>query len=177
MILLFTIFFLLYAHSLSDMWIIGVFKAKEYSLLLNSLEHQLKNNRFYKPSFNFNGKNQNLLGNYCFIYNSDFTAEKLKSIRYVKGLNYILQSSLYFQTEIKNFINNLKQFEDNTGVIQSDYFYQYLNQQGKFFKGPLKNLVFEVLEKKNKILKVSIEGWNFPITINNPKLSVVGILQ
>ena len=96
---------------------------------------------------------------------------------YVKGLNYILQSSLYFQTEIKNFINNLKQFEDNTGVIQSDYFYQYLNQQGKFFKGPLKNLVFEVLEKKNKILKVSIEGWNFPITINNPKLSVVGILQ
>jgi len=159
------------------LWIVACFKKKEFQILLDSLNVKFKQTLSYIPKYNLDGQCKYLLGNYCFLFNPEFNKGTLSSNKYLKGLNYFLEGSLYYQNEIKAFIDNLKSFENDKSDIQPDYFYKYLNQSGKFFKGPLKNLLFDVLEKKDKFLKVSIEGWNYPITINNPKLSVVGIPQ
>jgi len=51
------------------------------------------------------------------------------------------------------------------GYIDQNYFYKYLNDKLEIFEGPLRNMVFNVLEKNKN--SVSISFGNFKANVSN----------
>ena len=48
--------------------------------------------------------------------------KKIKTLKYLKGLNYFLENSLLNQKDIKSFITLCKSFEDTKGTLKSSFF-------------------------------------------------------
>tara|TARA_B100001059_G_C17791287_1_gene560307 strand:- start:445 stop:924 length:480 start_codon:yes stop_codon:yes gene_type:complete len=137
------------------MWVVA--NINQYYTFRNSVNELYQDEtKIYFPKINHeknkNRKFQNLLGNYIFCFNGNFNLQKIKHLKYLKGLNYFLENSIVNQDEIKRFIKFCKSFEDKNGVLTSSFFLDVKSSNYKFINGPLKSIFFKILEiKKNKI--------------------------
>jgi len=92
----------------------------------------------------------------------------LNNLKFCRGLNYFLSGFKQSQTEIENFINKCKSFEDKYGYLSNSFFLQKVNQTCKFSSGPFTNKIFKIIAlNKNKIdvlmgnIKTTINRKNF----------------
>ena len=57
---------------------------------------------------------------------------------------------------INNFIEHCKSFENDEGYIKPNFYKFLVNKKAKFISGPFTNMIFEILDKQNKKLKVLV---------------------
>ena len=90
--------------------------SNQISTFKTQLKAATDNTEFYFPKIIFKinkqYKTKNLLGNYIFCFNRHFNYNKVKSLKYLKGLNYFLENSFLIKKDIKSFIKLCKSFED-----------------------------------------------------------------
>ena len=107
------------------MWVVA--NINQYYTFRNSIDELFKDeNKIYFSKIN-NEKNnskkfKNLLGNYIFCFNKNFNLQKIKDLKYLRGLNYFLENSIVNQDEIQKFIKFCKSFEDKNGFLTSNFF-------------------------------------------------------
>ena len=148
------------------MWVVGKIKQFQLEKIKNNLKEKEKKGckiDVYAPRFVFTRKvknkftkiEKNLLDNYVF-FNLNFNNFDIasKSLKFTKGLSYILNNFKSDQETIKKFINNCKNFEDERGFIKPSFFSIIKNSRAKFLNGPFSNFVFEVIEKKEKEMNI-----------------------
>ena len=148
------------------MWVVGKIKQFQLEKIKNNLKEKEKKGckiDVYAPRFVFTRKvknkftkiEKNLLDNYVF-FNLNFNNFDIasKSLKFTKGLSYILNNFKSDQETIKKFINNCKNFEDERGFIKPSFFSIIKNSKAKFLNGPFFNFVFEVIEKKEKEMNI-----------------------
>lgn len=148
------------------MWTIIKYKKNECETLMNNLKKIIgKETLFYIPKIVYEKKTKKkvrkiskpILGNYLFCYNKKFCDKKfLYKLRYTKGLEYFLQNYFQGQSNILKFINFCKKFENKDGGLMQSFFNIIENNKAKFINGPLSNIIFEIFEKKKKIIKGSL---------------------
>ena len=147
------------------MWIVVTYKKNELNILLKSLKEKFdKNISFYHPKVKISSyknnklinKSKPLLNDYLFCYSENFNrSQSLSHIINTKGLKSLVGDYVISQNEINNFIKLCKNMEDKDGlVIQNKILDLVQNQYYKFTSGPFANLIFTLLEKNKKDLKV-----------------------
>jgi hypothetical protein len=155
------------------MWGIAKYKAFEFQLFEESMKTELKDCEIFRPLFRKDSKKIPLLGSYCFIHHPSFADESLITrLKFKKGVNYFLNNYAWQQKPITDFIHYLQSHMTRDGILDSKFFFQYLCKQGVFLEGPLKSLIFNVLEDYKKTLKISVEGMSTPIIINKERVSI-----
>lgn len=94
-------------------------------------------------------KKKNLFKDYIFCYDNKFKEDSfINSLKYAKGLKYFLKGNKKDQKNIIEIINNCKKFQNKHGYIDQKYFFNFLGNKLEIFEGPLRNMIFEILEKK-----------------------------
>lgn len=155
------------------MWFTAKIKKNCSEIFKRDLNRIDKHVTFYEPRFSLKSKikgkwvsySKPLLDGYIFC-----KLEKLKNkidlgkYLYTRGLKYFLDGNKIDQTEIDNFILKCKNFEDENGFVKNIFFKSIIKNKGKFLSGPFKNLVFRIIEKRNKKIKISFG--NYTITVD-----------
>ena len=160
------------------MWIVSKFKSREYGILYQSLKKTLNEVKIYTPKINIKLKKSSktftklILGNYVFIYHKKFSErEFISSLQNLKGLKHILPSFQYNQNEIEKFINHCKSFEDKNGFLTQGFFnFNKFRQKGYFINGPFSGFIFDILDKRKKRLKISLENIKITLKENSDNL-------
>lgn len=157
------------------MWTVIKTDLKKISLLKTDLMKKIGNDtKFFIPLYlveKYKNKKiiklkKNLFGNYIFCYNEKFKIRShFESLKYLRGLKYLLYPNKNDQYEIIKMIERCKKFENKLGYIDQNYFYKYLNNKLEIFQGPLRSMVFNILEKKKD--SVSISFGNFKVNVSN----------
>ena len=121
------------------MWVVIKYKSNEINLVRNKLTTYFgKDLKIYLPQisykkfFNQNFKyiQRNILGDYLFCYNKNFsTAKHFMLLKNLKGVKNILNFSKLDQPEIQNFIDNCEKNSDCNGYLKHSFFYT----QNKFW--------------------------------------------
>ena len=155
------------------MWTILKFNQKNINLLKKDFQSKFGNSlKFYSPKIRIQKKNSNkiknyeinLLGNYLFCYNKQFSDERLvESLSNVRGLQYFIKGYKFSQIEISNFIEKCKESQNIDGYLSYNFFDLIINKKYKFISGPFTNLVFSL---------VNIEKSKFDILIGNIKTTL-----
>ena len=159
------------------MWIVAKVKKNEISLLKNSLKNTLGSfPEFYSPKIIIEKVIKNkiykldklILGNYIFIKHDKFVNLKiLSSLRFAKGLDYVLPFINSSQNDISKFIKNCKLNENKFGYLTQSFFELIINKKYKFSTGPFVEFIGEILElQKNRI--TTLVG-NYTVCINSKK--------
>ena len=106
-----------------------------------------------------------------FLKHEKFTDKKIvSSLKYSKGLQYILPFFENSQKEILAFINKCKTNENKLGYLSQSFFELVLNKKLEFNTGPFAKFVGEVIEiQKNKI-KVLVK--NYTVSISSEKATI-----
>ena len=102
------------------MWLIAKNKPSEFNLVISELA-KINLTKTYRPITKINKKIKNILLNYFFIEIEE-NREILKEIKYTKGINQILEDSLYHQKPINDFIQFCKSEEDPKGYLGKKFF-------------------------------------------------------
>ena len=140
------------------MWIIIKYKRSEYNLLLSRLSKKIKNIKIYCPKLIYERNNKfftnYILEDYLFCYHENFNDKRIYAgLKYLNGLTSILEGCSANQNQILKFISLCKKNEDSKGNIAQTFFHQLNISKAKFLNGPFSNLIFEILEKKKKLIK------------------------
>ena len=163
------------------MWSIIKFDKKKFSFFKEDLKKRLGQDiKIYIPKIFFENfkknklikKEINLLGDYLFCFHNNFSSdEKINSLKFTRGLKYILNGYKESQWEIEIFVKKCKEFEDEKGYVSSNFVDLVLNRKYKFLSGPFSNKIFEIINlHKNRIgilmgnLKTSINRKEFLIS-------------
>lgn len=156
------------------MWIVANIKPKEINVFKEEFKKKLGSEvKFYYPKIlykkylnnTFVNREKPILDNYLFCLSSLFSDKKnLNDLKYCKGLNYFLNNFSLDQKDILRFIKNCKDFEDEKGFLLPSFLNNILQKKGQFTSGPFNNLIFEIIEKHKKNLKIKIG--NFITTVN-----------
>ena len=133
--------------------------------------------KYYQPKYKIEKVKNNkiinheksLFGDYLFCYHERFQkADIVKLLSYSKGLKYFLSGNIYYQKQISEVIKRCKENEDETGFLCYN-FINYLNKRKiEIFKGPLRNMIFDIIEKKRN--KLSFFFGNLKATITNQEI-------
>tara|TARA_B100000965_G_scaffold406818_1_gene449128 strand:+ start:567 stop:1064 length:498 start_codon:yes stop_codon:yes gene_type:complete len=156
------------------MWAIIKFDKKKYNLLKKELKSNFGDDcTIYRPlllieKFTKNKlvkKEISLLNDYLFCFHKSFEKKNaLNKLKYFVGLKYFLNGFHYSQSEIENFVKNLKKIENDEGYITRSIFEVEINKFYKFNTGSFANKIFKVLSlQKNKL---NIMMGNLKSTIN-----------
>tara|TARA_B100000886_G_C20416568_1_gene489529 strand:- start:1341 stop:1841 length:501 start_codon:yes stop_codon:yes gene_type:complete len=101
------------------------------------------NKFFYKDFF--------VLGNYKIIYHPDLKKNtNINKIKYLKGIQYVLNTFNYCQGEIEKFIERCKNNEDSNGYLIQNFFELKKGNELKFMSGPFVNFVSELVDNQKK---------------------------
>ena len=160
------------------MWTILTYKKNELNILLKNLRIKLSNNvTFYQPKVKISlyknnkliNKSRPLLNNYLFCFSSNFnSSHNLNNIINTRGLKSLVGDCSNSQKEITDFINFCKDMEDNDGHIKQSMFLDIVKDRYyKFTSGPFANLIFKLLEKNKKNLRILIGKVTTTINIKN----------
>tara|TARA_B100001057_G_scaffold196551_1_gene197333 strand:- start:400 stop:780 length:381 start_codon:yes stop_codon:yes gene_type:complete len=101
----------------------------------------------YRPVTKISKKIKSILLNYFFIEINE-NKEILKKIKYTKGINQILEDSLYHQKPINDFIQFCKSQEDPKGYLGKDFFLKFLKTKGQFTSGPFENITHQNIQRR-----------------------------
>lgn len=162
------------------MWIVAQIKQNESSTLMESLKEKLGSSpELYSPKIliekitrnRISSKKKFILDNYVFLKHEKFTDKKfVSSLKYTKGLQYILPFFENSQKEILEFINKCKTNENKLGYLSQNFFEVVLNKKLEFNAGPFAKFIGEVIEiQKNKI-KILVK--NYTVSINSEKVTI-----
>ena len=146
------------------MWSVIKFDKKNYHLFKEDLKKKIGNNCIiYRPKiliqkFKNNKlikKEINLLGDYIFCYNNEFSKKEIfNKIKYLRGVKYLLEGYLKSQVEIQNFIHKCKNMENESGYITQTSFETKINNYYKFSSGPFTQQFFKIISIQKKKLKI-----------------------
>ncbi len=163
------------------MWIVAKIKVKEINLFKKTLASSLdKHADFYLPKILYTKIKKNkkfqsekyILGSYIFCKSEKFKDTNiLNQVKFIKGLDYFLDSSICNQEEINKFIKFCKTHEDTNNYLSSSFFKSLLNIRAKFASGPLKNFIFNIVKKENNKLRAILNN-NMSLTIDDKKIIV-----
>tara|TARA_B100000953_G_C17878592_1_gene377235 strand:- start:67 stop:564 length:498 start_codon:yes stop_codon:yes gene_type:complete len=159
------------------MWTIVKFKKKELNTFLKDLQSKLIGNiKYYLPkeiktikkNKSFVNKTSYLLEDYIFVYHKNFSNPKILSyLKNSKGLIYFLNDYIYSQKSINDFIVHCKKHEDQKGFISKSLSELINKKYYKFKSGPFENMIFQLLEKREKDLRVRVGKFDNLLLINN----------
>jgi len=159
------------------MWIVAKIKSRELEVFKDNLIKKFgKETKFYYPKIEYHRYLKNklkkfvklMLGNYIFCYHERFCKfSSINDIRFLKGLEYLLNGHYQSQNEIIRFINHCKVFENAEGYLLSTFFRTLMTKKAQFISGPFTNMIFEILERQKNKLKISVG--NIVTTISNKK--------
>ncbi len=159
------------------MWAIIKSDKKKISFMQKNLKEKLgKDLVFYSPKilidkFKNNRKTNcelNLLGDYIFCYHRKFSNPfTVNSIRFTRGLKYILEGFIASQNEIIEFIENCKKLENKRGYITQNIFEILTDKKYKFSSGPFTNQIFKIISMQKDKINISIG--NLKTKINKKK--------
>ena len=94
---------------------------------------------------------------YIFCYHNSFKKGNILSeVQFIKGLQYFLKGYCENQKEIKKFIEYCKSFENEDGYLKPSFFNKMVKDKAQFISGPFTNMMFEIIERQKKKLKVLI---------------------
>ena len=161
------------------MWIIVKYKSHELNTLKNKLKEILGNDpEYFMPKIKYNKIvkkkfktfQKSILEGYLICFHSKFNSRDiLNTLKYTKGMSYILEGLKNNQKEILNFVNRCKNFEDEEGFIKQDFFNNNNFTRAKFVSGPFTNLVFDILSKQSGKIEILIRKYKTTI-LKNSKL-------
>ncbi len=156
------------------------YKPKEFQILKESFCKVLGElPEFYSPKikYEYYVKNklkvfeQNILGNYVVCKHHKLIDSKLINLlKNSRGLIYFLNNSRLNQKELNNFIKFCKSHEDNNGFLRQTFFKVAKKTKAKFVSGPFTQMVFDIIEDKEKKLKVLLNNLNVTISKNSKNL-------
>lgn len=159
------------------MWIVAKIKNKEIGLLKNSFKNLLGSiPEFYMPKISIEKIVKNkilkfdnfILGDYIFIKHKNFeNIDVMSSIRYLKGLDYILPFVKSSQEEISSFILKCKDNENELGYLTQNFFNLIINEKFNFNSGPFVKFIGEILELQKNRIRVLVG--NYTVSINSKK--------
>ena len=148
------------------MWVVAKVNIKKISTFRKNLSDKVGNDiKFYQPKLEYHKYYGNkvkkfkkfILENYIFCYHQNFKENSsINQIRFVKGLEYFLDGHIHSQNQILKFINYCKSFEDDKGYLTQSFFKKMVSKKAKFISGPFTNMVFEIVEKQKKGLKILV---------------------
>ena len=91
----------------------------------------------------------------------------MSSIRYLKGLDYILPFVKSSQEEISSFILKCKDNENELGYLTQNFFNLIINEKFNFNSGPFVKFIGEILELQKNRIRVLVG--NYTVSINSKK--------
>ena len=144
------------------MWTIIKIDKNKFEFFKSELKKKFSTNtQIYFPKaliqkFNKNKlikKEINLLGDYIFCFNSEFSKTIiLNHIKNTRGVKCLLEGFLRSQKEIENFIKKCKDVEDKEGYITHSSLDAKINNYYKFSSGPFTQQIFKIINmQKNKL--------------------------
>ncbi len=138
------------------MWVILKSKKKNLNFLKREIEKKFKKtSEIYSPKMiieNFRNRKLvqrevNIMGDYIFCFNSGFNDKNtLNQVKYVKGVNHILEGCQLAQKEIEYFVKKFKSCEDEKGYINQNFLNTQINKYYKFLNGPFTQKIFKIIE-------------------------------
>ena len=160
------------------MWTVIKFEPKKLELMKRDIVNKLTGKTEYyipKIQIQYYSKNKlvnkevNLLGDYLFCYNPLLSENnRVNSIKFSRGLKYVLSGYSFLQNDIRKFINLCKNYENKNGFVSLDFIKLIKNTKYQFISGPFANKIFEVVNlQRNKIdiligkFKTSLKRKNF----------------
>ena len=156
------------------MWIVIKYNKKNLSLLKRDLFNKIgKKTKIYikKIKINYRKKNQIivkenfLLGDYLLCFHENFkNINFIETLKYLKGIKYILSDLINFQKEIINFIEKCKLNESQDGYIKQSFFDYDIKKNYEFVSGPFSKMIFKVIEENKSKYKILLD--NFKVTIS-----------
>ena len=156
------------------MWTVLKFDKKNIQSLKKDFSDKLGHGlKFYMPKIQlkkFNKRNiilseKLILGDYLFCFHQKFSKKSiLSTLKYAKGLKYILDDFLSSQNEIEKFIKKCQENEDENGYVNPSFF-DFENQKDyEFMSGPFSNLIINIISQ-NKLSINALIG-NYRITVS-----------
>ena len=146
------------------MWTIIKIDKKKFNLLKSDFEKKTGEKfTFYKPKLKVSkylnnkliNRDVDLLGNYIFCYSKSFKEKRIIDLlKFSTGLKYFLNGFLYFQNDIKTFIEKCKNFEDHDGSITSGFAQCKNNHFYEFLSGPFVKKFFKIINFNDNNIKI-----------------------
>ena len=144
------------------MWALIKYDQKNLNFFKNNLRKILGDKcKFYFPKYLLKKKIKNkvfdkeinLLGDYIFCYNENFSQKKnLIKLNNTKGLKYFLRGYQQSQKQIELFISKCKKNENEQGYLENLITEINLDFDYKFKSGPFTEEIFKIIKfNKNKI--------------------------
>ncbi len=140
-------------------------KKNEFHIFRKTLDEKIKNVEIYAPKYECSTKIKNkkifkfILNSYVFINNPNFKDKSFVSkLKYIKGLEYMLNGYKIDQKQIKNFIDYCKKNEDSKGNLNQRFFFNLSENNYKFATGPFKNFVLNLLNVKKNSVQTECNG-------------------
>ena len=162
------------------MWVVAKYKPKEFKLLKDSFLKILgEMPEFYSPKIKYekylNNKlkvyKKNILENYLICKHYKFKDNKIINIlKNSRGLSYFLNGFEFNQNELENFVKLCKDNEDKHGFLGQNFFSTAKKTRGKFISGPFTQMMFDIIENKEKKLKILLNNINITISKNSSNL-------
>ncbi len=156
------------------MWAVLKFDKKNLHNLKKDFSDKLGNGlKFYMPKIQlkkFNKKNiilseKLILGDYLFCFHPKFSKQSiLSTLKYAKGLKYILDNFFSSQNEIENFIRKCQDNEDKNGYVNPSFF-DFENQKNyEFMSGPFSNLIINIISQNKLSIKALIGSYRITVS-------------
>ena len=139
------------------MWTVAKIKIKNLNTFKKDLAKKIGNDiKFYHPKIEYHKYfgdkvkrfEKPILENYIFCFHEKFEkSSSIKEIKFLKGLEYFLEGYNQNQSNIIQFIEHCKTFENEKGYLTQSFFKTIITKKAKFISGPFTNIIFEILEK------------------------------
>ena len=158
------------------MWLVAKYKKNQYNLLKSNIKDVFGSGvDVYNPKIKIqkfvNNKIVNyekyILNGYFFLKHSKLpNINILNIIKYLRGLEFVLDGFIQNQKEILKFIEKCKSSENEHGCLKQSFFEtsKYL-KNGEFISGPFINLFFKILNEEKNRMKILIG--NRRVSISN----------
>lgn len=138
------------------------FEKKKFAFLKEDIKKKLGNECIiYRPKILIQKYKNNklvnqevdLLGDYLFCYHQKLKEKPyMNQMQFIRGIKYILNGFIQFQSDLNNFIDRCKKLENEKGFISQNLFELKVNSKYKFYSGPFTDKIFEIVNfQKNKI--------------------------
>ena len=148
------------------MWIVFSYKIKELNTLKKNLQNILGNTPDYfipqvKYQKNLGNKfktiKKNLLEGYLICFDQKFKDKNvINNLKFLRGLNYLIDGYKNSQDEIISFIKKCKKFQNQEGLLTQEFFENSSFSKGEFVSGPFTNYIFDIISKNKKKTEILI---------------------
>jgi len=156
------------------MWTVLKFDKKRFNLMLGDMKKKYGNNFIiYRPKILIQKYRNNklvtkevdLLGDYLFCFNINFKNKSaINDLKFTRGVKYLVEGFVEFQSELIKFIQSCKNFENEKGYLSTNFFDMNFESKYKFISGPFVDKIFKIISfQKNKI---NILMGNLKTTVN-----------